>query len=242
MGFRQNLAGVVAAVRGSDRDRYRLAERIATRIHPDAILSDRERLWLADTEFRQIYRRFRGDIFGRTMDRVYFVDQLAKYVAPLDGDTVECGAYDGLSSLMICRQTQPGRVHHVFDSFEGLSDPDPVDGDYWHRGDLSASEDTLRENLQGYEVAIHPGWIPDRFEDVANEDFCLVHIDVDLYQPTLDSLAFFYERTVPGGVIVLDDYGFANCPGATKAVDEHMQERPEMVIMSPTGQGLILKR
>jgi len=242
MGLRNNLAGTISALRGNDRDRYRLAERVSQKIHPEAILSDRERLWLKDEDFQAIYRRFRGPIFSRTMDRVYFMGQLAEQAAAADGDTVECGAYDGLSSLMMCRATQPGRVHHVFDSFEGVSDPGEYDGDYWNRGDLAASEELLRSNLAGFDVETYEGWIPDRFDEVAHQQFCLVHIDVDLYQPTLDSLAFFYPRTVDRGVIVLDDYGFANCPGATKAVDEYMADKPETVVMAPTGQGIIFRR
>ena len=242
MGVRRNLTGGFRALRGSDRDRYRLAERVAAKIHPDAILSDRDRLWLRDAEFRAIYQRFRGDIFTRTMDRVFFIDQLARLVAPLLGDTVECGAYDGLSSYMICRATQPAHTHHVFDSFEGVSEPGEADGDYWKKGDLSASEATLLANLAEFDIVTHPGWIPHHFDEVTDLQFCMVHIDVDLYQPTRDSIEFFYDRTVRGGIIVLDDYGFANCPGATAAVDEHMANRPEIVVMAPTGQGIIFKQ
>ena len=33
------------------------------------------------------------------------------------------------------------------------------------------------------------GWIPTRFQEVADRHFAFVHIDVDLYEPTRDSLA-----------------------------------------------------
>lgn len=242
MGFGRDLVGALSALRGNDRDRYRLAERVAKKIHHEALVGDRDRLWLRDTEFRAIYQRFRGSTFSRTMDRVYFLDQLSALVAELPGDTVECGAYDGLSSLMMCRRTQPGSTHHVFDSFEGVSEPGPFDGEYWSQGDLSASEDTLIANLADFDVVTYRGWIPDRFGEVSDLRFRVVHIDVDLYQPTLDSIAFFYERTVARGVIILDDYGFANCPGATRAIDNFMADKSETVVMAPTGQGFIFKK
>src|SRR5688572_31529904 len=45
----------------------------------------------------------------------------------------------------------------------------------------------------------------------------LFRSDVDVYQPTRDSLEYFYPRLVTGGILVCDDYGW---PGARKAVDD----------------------
>ena len=84
------------------------------------------------------------------------------------------------------------------------------------------------------------GWIPSRFADVSAERFAFVHIDVDLYQPTRDSLTFFYERMLPGGIVLCDDYGFASCPGALRAMDEFFAGRPETIIHLPTGQGMAI--
>ncbi|HXF53348.1 MAG TPA: TylF/MycF/NovP-related O-methyltransferase [Hyphomicrobiaceae bacterium] len=72
-------------------------------------------------------------------------------------------------------------------------------------------------------------------------DFAVVHIDVDLYQPTRDSLAFFYSRMSPGGFIVCDDYGSALCPGAKRACDEFMADKPEKIIRLTSGQCLIVR-
>ena len=47
----------------------------------------------------------------------------------------------------------------------------------------------------------------------------LLNIDVDIYEPTVTVLKYFYPRVVPGGVILLDDYGVF--PGETKAVEEY---------------------
>jgi hypothetical protein len=74
-------------------------------------------------------------------------------------------------------------------------------------------------------IVIHAGWIPDCFSEVVDRSFCFVHIDVDLYEPTLASLEFFGSRMVPGGIIVCDDYGFETCPGARRAGDEFAAAR-----------------
>lgn len=64
---------------------------------------------------------------------------------------------------------------------------------------------------------------------------------MDLYQPTLDSLEFFYPRMSPGGRILLDDHGLTTCPGATRAAQGYMADRPESIIQLTTGQAFIVK-
>jgi len=90
-------------------------------------------------------------------------------------------------------------------------------------------------------VSLLAGWIPERFPAVADRRFAFVHIDVDLYEPTRDSLAFFYPRMSAGGIVVCDDYGFTSCPGATRAVDEYLADRPEKMIALSCGGGFLVK-
>ena len=65
---------------------------------------------------------------------------------------------------------------------------------------------------------------------------------VDLYQPTMDNLIFFYPRMQPGGVILFDDCGFTNGPGAIAACDEYMQGELEPIIGLPTGGGFLIQK
>ena len=59
----------------------------------------------------------------------------------------------------------------------------------------------------------------------ANPEFriALLHIDVDVYEPSLVTLRHFYDRVVPGGLIVLDDYGTVS--GETTAVEEFFADK-----------------
>ena len=163
--------------------------------------------------------------------------QLLKLVRDVPGETAECGAFLGASSWLIC---ELGRTHHIFDSFDGLSAPDAVDGEYWQKGVLSAPETAVLKNLAPHKPVLHKGWIPDRFADVADRRFAAVHVDVDLHRPTKDSIEFFYPRLNPGGLFVCDDYGFTTCPGATKAVDGFMADKPAAVVSMDAG-GFFLK-
>ncbi|NRD22824.1 class I SAM-dependent methyltransferase [Winogradskyella litoriviva] len=54
----------------------------------------------------------------------------------------------------------------------------------------------------------------------------LLHIDVDLYEPTKAVLEQLYSKVTKGGIIILDDYGaFA---GTNKAVDDFFQNNVEI--------------
>jgi len=186
------------------------------------------------------------------LERKFNLIQLVQSVRDLDGDTAECGSYIGEGSYIILKgmeQSTSEKLHHIFDSFEGLSEPtdvDDVDNQAvykWQKHDLSVSENTVNKNLQDFpNKRLYKGWIPDRFDEVSGRRFCFVHIDVDLYEPTRDSVSFFYDKVTPGGMIVCDDYGFTTCPGARKALDEFMADKPESIIHLTTGQGVIIKR
>ena len=220
--------------------RFRALSRIAQVLRPDYVLTDPEKAWFSDERFfRDFYAVERHDL---TADRKYMLRQLLALVDGVPGDTAECGVYGGASSWFICDHFRgSGRVHHGFDSFEGLSDPTPLDGSYWHVGDLSVGEAEAQELLEPFGARLYRGWIPERFDAVADRTFAFVHVDVDLYQPTRDSLEFFCPRLAPGGVILLDDHGFTTCPGATRAAEEYMAGRPESIIQLTTGQAFIVK-
>jgi O-methyltransferase len=202
--------------------------------------------WWRDDDFNAYLQRF-GELDGFNTHRKWMLWQLLRLTEEVPGDTAECGVFEGASSWLICtanarRESQP-RIHHLFDSFEGMSAPSPRDGTHWRAGDLSAGENAVTENLAPFAGAIrmHSGWIPRRFADVTEARFSFVHVDVDLFQPTHDSICFFYERLNPGGIFLCDDYAFTSCPGATEAVDAFLADKPEKMLSLPAGGGFFIK-
>lgn len=202
--------------------------------------------WWEDEAFSAYLSRF-GELDLFNTQRRWMLWQLLRMTGSVPGDTAECGVYRGASSWLMAafaRQSaaQP-KAHHLFDSFEGLSAPVTADGSHWRRGALAVGVDEVLENLAPFRdlLHVHKGWIPDRFPDVAERFFSFVHLDVDLYEPTRDSLAFFYDRLSPGGVLLCDDYGCTTCPGATKAADEFLADRPEKMVSLDSGGGFFIK-
>jgi hypothetical protein len=202
--------------------------------------SEPEMAWTEDGEFLAEMSRF--DPTGYSMDRKFFLRELLKLVDHLEGDTAEAGVYEGAASSIICRARGGRSTHWAFDSFEGISAPSGRDDEFWTSGALAASEAGARALLEPLGAVVLRGWIPDVFAEASIERLVFAHVDVDIHDPTLASFEYFYDLLVPGGVIVCDDYGFTPCEGAKEAVDEFMADRPENVIHSPTGQGIVIKR
>ena len=201
--------------------------------------------WWHDEPFNRYLARF-GDLDLPNADRRLMLGELLRLVHEIPGDTAECGVFMGAGSYAICAAnaiSPHGRTHHVFDSFEGLSAPEHADGAYWNRGDLSFGLEGVRRNLAefGDQVRFYPGWIPARFPEIADRRFAFVHIDVDLHQPTKDSVEFFYPRLAAAGLLLCDDYGSTWCPGATRACDEFLADKPEKMVRLDAAGGFLIK-
>ena len=207
--------------------------------------------WSCDPEFQTAAEKL-CEMGIKMKPGKFILYRMAQSVRDLAGDTVECGSFMGQGSFLICMGTgnRSERKHHIFDSFEGLSAPTAQDmRQEWSKQkfakhDMSVPLPAVQGRLRDFPwVSYYPGWIPSRFDEVKERRFSLVHIDVDLYQPTRDSLEFFYERMVPGGFLICDDYALVECPGATKAFDDFIADKPERrVVYIGTGQGFIVKR
>lgn len=219
--------------------------RKAASLFGDFPIGDDYKLWLEDEEFRNTFKKL-SPISPYSEERKWVLREFSKYVKDFPGCMAECGCYQGASAFFMAKEN-PDVPLHLFDSFEGLSQPEEIDNPArkdnraWQKGDMYASEKTARETLKRFQKThFHKGWIPEKFHEVENELFKLVHIDVDLYQPTKDCLNFFYSRMVDRGVIVLDDYGSTLCPGAYKATEEFITENNLPLLHLPSMQGVLL--
>ncbi len=225
--------------------RFRLLTRLGALLYPGYRFKWPQVDWVRDARFNAYLARF-GEQSGLNAERRWMVKELMRLTEDVPGDTAECGVYEGAGSYLICEMNAANqkhrRHHHIFNSFEGVSAPSKFDGPLWRKGDMARGEDLVRRNLAGYEAfTLYKGWIPERFGDVTGRRFSFVHIDVDLYEPTLESLRFFYDRMSERGIIVCDDYGFTTCPGATRAVHEFLDDKPEKMVALTGGGGFLIK-
>lgn len=226
-----------------ERAGYALLDQVRRLLLPEYKLTEYSKLWFHDDEFFARYRDL-GSRDDLSADRKFLLRELLKLVDGIPGDTAETGVYNGASSWFICEaRKEQGGTHWAFDSFEGLPEPAAVDGTFWQESDLAVPEQAARALLAPYRSEVLKGWIPQVLTEAESRigTLAFAHIDVDLYEPTRDSIEFLYPRVVSGGIIVCDDYGSVACPGATRAIDEYMAGQPEPVLHFPTAQGVIFK-
>ena len=185
---------------------------------------------------------------SRFLDLINFTEKILQNQGNQIYDFVECGCWTGHSSYIISKLIQKHNKSinfHIFDSFEGLSSNIENDGQLKNlssaelkkiRKQFSSSEDFVRnEVLKDFKfVKTYKGWIPEKFFLVENQMFSLVHIDVDLYEPTLKSLEFFFPRLVEGGIIICDDYNSKYFNGSKKAWDKFFRNKKLKVNFSPS--------
>ena len=154
----------------------------------------------------------------------------------VEGDISECGCWHGHSLFMLKElvdKYKSNKKIYVFDSFEGgLSDFKSTDLENssinlkeskllskQYFSDYSLLEDKIK--IKGLkDIILNRGWIPSVFEQTEKRVYSFVHIDVDLYEPTLDCLKYFYGKVSRGGILICDDYGYNLFPGAKRAVDQ----------------------
>ena len=201
--------------------------------------------WVGHPDFMVYYH----DVAKHTYvsaDRCYMILNFARHALLLDGDLAECGVCRGGTALLLARllpATAPERHLFLFDSFEGLPRPDLDHDNYYKAGDFSFEDvESIKEMLSFFaNFSMKKGWIPATFQGLEQKRFSFVHVDVDLYQPTIDICNFFYPRLVPGGVMLFDDYGFPSCRGEKDAADEFFADKAERPFVLSTGQGILIK-
>jgi O-methyltransferase len=200
-------------------------------------------LWEQDER----YQRLRTEVGERTrVDPLSFfmLYQFAHQALALPGEVAEVGVYRGGSARMLARIfSARNKPVHLFDTFTGMP-PVDVNRDGFREGAFS---DTSAQEVQDYlsdfpQVRLHPGLFPDTSGPVVDSRFCFVHVDADIYTSVRACCEFFYERLVPGGILLFDDYGIPKCAGAKMAVDEFFANRPEHPCYFSTGQSLVIKQ
>lgn len=162
--------------------------------------------------------------------------ELYKLILDLPGDVFELGVYKGVSLIRFCTfrallESEDSRKVIGFDSFgqfprERISLSDDLGfidcfegtaGDGLSQDDLSALLDG--KGFRNYQLIKGNVFdtVPDYLKNNPHIKLSLVHLDMDVKEPTEFALDILFERLVPGGLLVVDDYNAV--AGATEAVD-----------------------
>lgn len=191
------------------------------------------------TRIRKVRRSRKSLLTG---DESFNILSLARGFASREGSFIEIGTYQGCSANLIC-QVKGDKKFYVCDTYEGLPESHTKDRSVHRLKQYACSLESVSDFLKEYpNVEFVKGFFPQSAEGVIPDDekFSFAHIDVDLYEGTLQGIQYLYPRMIPGGVIVSHD--FSILAGVRQAVYEFMEEHPEATMVElPTTQCMIIK-
>jgi O-methyltransferase len=173
-------------------------------------------------------------------NEAYQIFMAVKNTLKIKGDIAEVGVYKGGSAKLIS-EAKGTKTLHLFDTYEGLPELcDNDNPDQFHKGQYLGLLDDVKNYLKTYQnVYFYKGLFPSTAGLVENKAFSFVHLDLDLYESTLDSIKFFYPRMNQGGIMISHDY--INASGVRKAFDDFFSDKPEPIIEMSGTQCLIVK-
>jgi hypothetical protein len=178
------------------------------------------------------------------------------------GDYMEFGLWRGRTFLFAHRLKWLYRLKDMhlwgFDSFQGLPTVEPGPNEIWSTGQFSCSEHELRSTLFGMrqdEFTLVPGFYERSLSTAQHEQMlgrtaAIVYIDCDLYESTVQVLAFIERYLINGTIVCFDDfYCYAGRPdqGEQRALSEFLAAHPDIdfrpyLTYCPVGQSFIVYR
>lgn len=166
--------------------------------------------------------------------------ELYKLIVDIPGDVLEFGVYKATSLIRFCTlreifETNSSRKIIGFDTFDAFPDKnltlesDINFIDHFNVGGkgLDVNEiNSIMENKNFNNVELIKGNVFDTVDGYIEENpgfrISLLHLDMDVKEPTEYVLEKLLNRIVPGGIIVLDDYGTVE--GETIAIDKFVKD------------------
>ena len=194
------------------------------------------------------FREMTKDLNARNAVLIRAAERLKE--AGIPGDMAELGVYRGDFAAQL-NLFMPDRRLYLFDTFEGFAEEtaekDRKQGySTAQKGDFSdtSAEAVLARMPYPDKVVIRKGLFPASAEGLSAAEglseagnaagapgstegggqFCLVSLDADLYESTLEGLRFFWPRLSPGGMLFLHDWGGRQYAGVRAAVKAYEQE------------------
>lgn len=165
----------------------------------------------------------------------------ARNALRVDGDFVECGCYKGVSARIISEVVgfaDLPRHYYLYDLFQH-------DASMPHHSMLEHSEtlvDQVRERFADMtNVTITQGRVPDSLAIAAPEKIAFMHLDLNNAEAEVGALEVLFDRISPGGVLILDDFGWAAYHAQQVAEVAWMGKRGYHILELPTGQGMVIK-
>ena len=180
--------------------------------------------------------------------RAYVACWAATQAARLEGDFVECGVNRGGLASVIMSYVNFQNLHKTFyllDTFCGLV-PEYITDEEKKLGRLPGQYEEcyefVRKTFSHFSnVQIIKGTIPDALTRVTTQQVAYLSIDMNCVIPEIASINYFWDKLVPGGIVLLDDYAQNIFKPQKEGFDRWSFQRKVPILQLPTGQGIIIR-
>ena len=175
--------------------------------------------------------------------RRYILACAAYHAVQLDGDFVECGCHKGIGVKVVADYLGGKDFPKTFWAYD-LFEYGPGEVHQRMHGLGPELFGEVQARFEGYRnVRVIKGRIPDVFGEHAPDRIAYLHLDLNQAPAEIAALDALFDRVVPGGIIIMDDYEWAGAYREQKlAEDPWFEARSYRVFPLPTGQGIVLKR
>lgn len=243
---------------GENRDRFQQALKTIGEICGPVYANDnliglqRSAAFRQDQKFVDAFKAIAENNQERSLGwRLHTLVWAAQQALHLDGDFVECGVWKGFSFSIICRYLDFAKVDkalYLYDTYEGI--PEEMNSENRNNevyeketeNDIDAIYNAVKDRFSPYpNTRIVRGMVPDSFVQDCPEKISFLHLDMNSSASEIAALKVLFDRVVPGGMIVFDDYGWTGYSQQRIAEDEFMAERGYKILELPTGQGMVIK-
>jgi hypothetical protein len=178
--------------------------------------------------------------------RVWILTRIAAHCASLDGSFAEFGVYRGGCTFMVLSESPPRRSFFLFDTFAGipstrLTEKEASEGFGGRLADVSVAEVAERLAQWSHQVRFVAGDVFETLPKTETGPLAFAHLDMNASAPTKVALEYVWSRMVPGGMVVFDDYGWAQYSDQKELIDKFYADKRDGLIALPTGQALSVK-
>lgn len=226
----------------------------------DGLATVHSHAFLADPRFKAAYARGLAAI-GTCDDyewhwRIHVGLWAASLAAKLSGDFVECGVNKGFLSSAVMHYLDWNTLEKSFyllDTFDGVDErllnaKEIASGAReknahnlragFYVGDIA---EVTRNFAEWHNVHIVQGSVPESLPRAAPRQVAYLHIDMNCAAPEVAAIEFYWDRLVPGAVVLLDDFAYFGFEAQKAAMDAFARSKGVQICSLPTGQGLLFK-
>ena len=246
--WQQRIRMQIARIPGMRRAYDVLRLIVAPRFREDGLATTHNCDFINDPDFRRAYEAAQRHESGVNIRWRMHVTQWAGFHAlQLEGDFVECGVNRGFLSASVMAYldfaSRKDRTFHLIDTYSGLVESLITDEDVAaHRHPYPDCYDFVVRAFSHYPNAnIVRGAVPDVLPSVPINKVAYLSIDMNCVQPEVAAMEYFWPKLSPGGVVILDDYGFSGHEAQKRAADRFAESVGCRILAMPTGQGLLFK-